>query len=843
LARSIFDNVQVIVWKSVVLAVLFISAYSVCQGAKHADFTKDVLPVLRRHCFECHGPQVQEGGLRFDDRNEFFAGGYSGPAMIAGKPSESELLRRVSLDRLHDDAMPPVGPGLSAREEIVLRRWIQQGGKLPDVIPQQKHWAYIPPVKHSPPVGVSPEISIIDSTIDGWVAAAHMEKDLQFSAAAKRSQLIRRLSFDVTGLPPSPEAVAAFESDARENAYEILVDEYLRSKEFGVRWARMWLDLARYADSHGFQRDDLRNMWAYRDWVVDALNEDMPFNRFTIAQVAGDLLPEADESTRIATGFHRCAPTNVEAGTDPEESRINQIFDRVNTTGAVWLGATLECAQCHDHKYDPFSQEDYYRLAAYFNSTEAEAERANPKVPSSIKFVGPSMKLSHDPWATERKSISRSLRDAQKDVKKVKGDKTEKDVIQDEIERPTTCGGEIIAERQDQQKDSGVRLKTKEKKVRQLQSKLASIPQATTLIMKEKATSRETFIFNRGDFTDPSKQVEAGTPTVLGGTVLGGRSENSANRLMLARWLVSQDNPLTARVFINRVWFEIFGEGIVATLEDFGIKGERPTHPELLDSLAVEFMEEGWSLKKLVRRIVTSRTYRQSSTVTPKKRLQDVQNKWLARGPRFRLDAEGIRDNALAIAGLLSTAKGGPSIHPPQPDGFWAKVGGQKYNYEVSPGEQQYRRGIYVVLKRGSPYPSFVTFDATERMTCVTRRSRSNTPLQSLVLLNDPVYTDAAFAFGRRILSDSPDDTDSSRIGYGFRIAVSRQPKPTEVSLLQKLLNTERQEFVADPKKVEAVLKDHSGIDIPKNMNTNELAAWYVVATTLLNLDETITKN
>ena len=434
-----------------VLAVLFISAYSVCQGAKHADFTKDVLPVLRRHCFECHGPQVQEGGLRFDDRNEFFAGGYSGPAMIAGKPSESELLRRVSLDRLHDDAMPPVGPGLSAREEIVLRRWIQQGGELPDVIPQQKHWAYIPPVKHSPPVGVSPEISIIDSTIDGWVAAAHMEKDLQFSAAAKRSQLIRRLSFDVTGLPPSPEAVAAFESDARENAYEILVDEYLRSKEFGVRWARMWLDLARYADSHGFQRDDLRNMWAYRDWVVDALNEDMPFNRFTIAQVAGDLLPEADESTRIATGFHRCAPTNVEAGTDPEESRINQIFDRVNTTSAVWLGATLECAQCHDHKYDPFSQEDYYRLAAYFNSTEAEAERANPKVPSSIKFVGPSMKLSHDPWATERKSISRSLRDAQKDVKKVKGDKT--DVIQDEIERPTTCGGEIIAERQDQQKD------------------------------------------------------------------------------------------------------------------------------------------------------------------------------------------------------------------------------------------------------------------------------------------------------------------------------------------------------------------------------------------------------
>jgi len=377
-----------------------------------------------------------------------------------------------------------------------------------------------------------------------------------------------------------------------------------------------------------------------------------------------------------------------------------------------------------------------------------------------------------------------------------------------------------------------------EKKVRQLQNKLASIPEAKTLVMQERAKPRETFVFNRGDFTDPLRQVDAGTPSVLGGT-----TEGLANRLMLAKWLVSQDNSLTARVFVNRVWFEIFGQGIVTTLEDFGVKGERPTHPELLDSLAVEFMEDGWSLKKLVRRIVTSRTYRQSSTVTSKKRLQDIQNKWLARGPRFRLDAEGIRDNALAIAGLLSTAKGGPSIRPPQPNGLWTKLGGQKYIYEVSPGEQQYRRGIYVVLKRGSPYPSFMTFDATERMTCVTRRSRSNTPLQSLVLLNDPVYTEAAFAFGARMLSESPEDTDTSRIDYGFRIAVSRQPTAREVNLLQKLLNSERQALVANPKKVEVIMKDHSGVDIPESMDSNELAAWYVIAATILNLDETITKN
>jgi hypothetical protein len=568
------------------------------------------------------------------------------------------------------------------------------------------------------------------------------------------------------------------------------------------------------------------------------MNDDMPFDQFTITQIAGDLLPDANEATRIATGFHRCAPTNVEAGTDPEESRINQVFDRVNTTAAIWLGVTLECAQCHDHKYDPFSQEEYYRFAAYFNSTEAEAERANPKVPSSIKFIGPSMNLSHDPWETERKRVDQSLSDARKDVKKFKGGKTEKDVIQDESKQPTTCGGETFVDQQDQQDDADVRLKTMEKKVRQLQNKLASIPEAKTLVMQERAKPRETFVFNRGDFTDPLRQVDAGTPGVLGGT-----TEGLANRLMLAKWLVSQDNSLTARVFVNRVWFEIFGQGIVTTLEDFGVKGERPTHPELLDSLAVEFMEDGWSLKKLVRRIVTSRTYRQSSTVTSKKRLQDIQNKWLARGPRFRLDAEGIRDNALTIAGLLSTEKGGPSIRPPQPNGLWTKLGGQKYIYEVSPGEQQYRRGIYVVLKRGSPYPSFMTFDATERMTCVTRRSRSNTPLQSLVLLNDPVYTEAAFAFGKRMLSESPEDTDTSRIDYGFCIAVSRQPTAREVNLLQKLLNSERQALVANPKKVEVIMKDHSGIDIPESMDSNELAAWYVIAATILNLDETITKN
>ena len=821
-------------------SIAFLFVFSVSQGAENVDFTKNVLPVLRRHCFECHGSDVQEGGLRFDDRNEFLTGGDSGPAILSGKPRESELLRRVSLNRLHDDAMPPVGPGLSSREKMMLRRWIQQGGELPDEIPQQKHWAYVPPVRHFPPAVDSQDVLITDPTIDGWIVAAHTTKDLQFAPVAKKNQLIRRLSFDLTGLPPSVEAVAAFEADDRDDAYEILVDELLQSDEFGVRWGRMWLDLARYADSHGFQRDDLRDMWAYRDWVVDALNADMPFDRFTIEQVAGDLLPDADEASRIATGFHRCAPTNVEAGTNPEESRINQVLDRVNTTGAVWLGTTLECAQCHDHKYDPFSQVDYYRVAAYFNSTETEVKRANPKVPSSIKFVGPSMKVADDPWIAERQEVSRLIRMAEKEVEFLQPTASAPPFASAAslVDESVTCGGEEPVNETQANPENAIEIESVQKRVNRLKKNLAEIPRAETLVMQEMAAPRQTFLFNRGDYTDPGQPVIAGTPVILGNA-----PDGPPNRLTLARWLVNSDNPLTARVLVNRIWFEIFGRGLVATLEDFGIKGDPPTHPELLDGLAVEFMDDGWSIKQLIRRIVTSRTYRQTSQVSADLRGRDPDNRWLACGPRFRLDAEAIRDNALAIAGLLSREKGGGSIRPPQPDGLWAKVGGKKYRYQVSSGERRYRRGLYVVLKRGSPYPSFVTFDATDRMTCVLKRSRSNTPLQALVLLNDPVYTEAALSFAHRLLKERPNATTEERIGYAFQLALSRQPEPAEAALLRKFVEFERAMLTIDPQRAAAVLEAHPAIKLGEHISVTEVATWYAVTAAVLNLDETITKN
>jgi hypothetical protein len=817
---------------------LMVTAIDAAEPApgRPVGFVEDVLPLLRRRCVECHGAAKAEGGLRLDERAAALAESSSDRTIMPGDSAASELIRRVSLPRTDDDAMPPLGQGLSPREIAILRQWIDAGAAWPERLPEQKHWAYVPPVAAAVPPGVP--------AIDALVAAAHEREGLRFAPEADRALLARRLSLDLVGLPPSPAAVDAFVDDTAAGAHERFVDRLLDSDEFGVRWARMWLDLARYADSHGYQRDDLRDIWAYRDWVVDALNADMPFDRFTIEQIAGDLLPTADERTRIATGFHRCTPTNVEAGTDPEESRINQVLDRVNTTGAVWLGTTLECAQCHDHKYDPFTQADYYRLAAYFNSTEAEAERANPRVPGSIRFRGPSMLLPKDPLAKERASVQRRLAEARQRLERLRSAET-----QAVAGTPTSApsgGEESPAAGQAAGASTGRRSKLDEdepaaarmaREVKQIEAELATMPSATTLVMRELQAARATFIFNRGVFSDQGAAVTPGTPSILGVSLQG-----PANRLALARWLVDREHPLTARVMVNRIWHELFGRGLVATVEDFGIKGEPPSHPELLDHLAVEFMEDGWSLKRLIRRIVMSRTYRQDSRLAEPLAAFDPDNRWLARGPRFRLDAEAIRDNALAIAGLLSSVKGGPPIRPPQPDGLWRKVGGQQYDYEASVGEQRYRRGLYVVLKRGSPYPSFTAFDATARMTCVVRRSRSNTPLQALVLLNDPVYTEAAIALARRLLLERPGVDDRRRVEHAFRLAVARLPRSGEVDALCRLLDRERRSAQTDPGAVAQLVAAHPLIEPPEAVPAGEIAAWYAVATTVLNLAETITR-
>lgn len=979
------------------------------------DFAKHVFPIFRKACIECHGPAKQEADLRLDQRESVLESGL----VDEGNPADSELLRRLLLPRGHDEVMPPVGDPLPKRQVSLIRRWIQQGAVWPEQLEVSRHWAYVAPQR--PAV---PEVNHLEwakSAIDHFVVRRLEEEGLAPSPKAVPEKLVRRVFLDLIGLPPTPAEVSAFVAEPSDERFVQLVDELMQRPQFGERWARPWLDLARYADSHGFQRDNLRDIWAYRDWVIRAFNADMPFDQFTTEQIAGDLLPNATESQKIATGFHRCTPTNVEAGSIPEETRIEQVIDRVNTTGAVWLGTTLECCQCHDHKYDPFTMKDYYQLLAYYNSTEMEADRASAS-PSSIKFKGPSMPLT-DPekdaqrlelqkqlaevkqrqserrkelarnlnsWVTE---FSASLKEAPRthvldvagfesqgttdtfkrlddgsvllvggdppgtDVYTVRtttelsgirafrldalrheslpgggpgrGDPKRRNFVLNEFsvvlkqpdaeDRPlafssarssfsqnswdaagalkkepktgwaispkfdeshwatfilkepldASTGCELVFEMKQEfgaartigcfrlsavtgnldadsvpeeivkvvakpadkwSKDERKKLldhRIKEdaesvrlnREVASLGKKINQVAADTTLVMIELDKPRMSTIFERGDYKKPQDAVEAGTPEYL-----HPKPDGPANRITLAKWLIDPANPLVARVTVNRWWAELFGQGIVATVEDFGIKGDAPTHPELLDWLAVEYVEKGWSLKKLLKTIVLSSTYQQSSRVTPELLEVDDQNQLLARGPRYRMSAEMIRDNALAVSGLLSLKQFGPPIRPYQPNGIWAKVGGTSYKYEVSPGEEQHRRGIYVVLKRGAPYPSFVNFDASARLACTVKRSRTNTPLQALTLLNDPVYVESARALADRIVTDKQDASLDERLTYAFELCTARQPTDTERNALRKLF--------AEQKKAS---KDNA------KSKAGESQAWYAVATVLLNLHETIT--
>ncbi|APZ92812.1 DUF1553 domain-containing protein [Fuerstiella marisgermanici] len=999
------------------------------------NFGRDVYRVLQQACIECHGPARQEGELRLDTLHHLESSG----TVVPSKPDDSELLRRISLPKGHDEIMPAIGEPLTKSQVDGIRRWIVEGAIWPKDFEAGMHWAYMQPKRP-----VAPQLNDSNwprNDIDRFVLARLKEAGLNPAREAAPETLVRRLYLDLIGLPPTPDVVSAFVADPSDAAYEKLVSDLLARPQFGERWARPWLDLARYADSHGFQRDNLRDIWAYRDWVIKALNADMPFDRFTIEQIAGDLLPNATEDQKIATGFHRCTPTNVEAGSLPEETRVEQVIDRVNTTGAVWLGSTLECAQCHDHKYDPFSQKDYYRLLAFYNSTEAEADRADPKKPSSIEFRGPDMALSdpvreaeiaklnqqkqnlEDKLQTRRKQMAESLadwstefaaslKDAPQthlmevvdfqsqgttdrydilpdgsvlivgddppptdeyvvtiltDVSEIsaiqlealthkslpgtgpgRGDSQRTNFVlnrfkasvvagEDQAEQPlefstatadfSQKGWDVTGALSDKPKtgwaiapqfkklhraqfilaqplslpspttlritlthDFGsarsigrlrlsamtgnVNMKsvsaelataatkpsTEWTKVdrktlfdyrvkfdtesQELNSQIAAVDKQleehkpdTTLVMIELDKPRSSYVFDRGDYRNKGESIERGTPGFLHTL-----NANRPNRLDLARWLVDPANPLVARVTVNRWWSELFGRGIVATPEDFGIKGEYPTHPDLLDWLAVELVENGWSMKHLLHTIVTSATYRQSSKVTSELLAVDDQNKLLARGARFRMDAEMIRDYMLSAGGLLDLQQFGPPIRPFQPNGIWSKVGGTAYDYKVSPGTERYRRGIYVVLKRGAPYPSFINFDATARLACTVQRSRTNTPLQALTLLNDPVYVEAATALAKRTLLERSAASTAEQLTYAFRLCTARRPTESELSVLTDLLETQKsikREALSADKPPSAADETQP----PAGVTAADFKAWTDVTTTLLNLHETITRN
>jgi hypothetical protein len=698
--------------------------------------------------------------------------------------------------------------------------------------------------------------------IDRFVLARLENKGMSPSPRAEKARLIRRAYLTLIGLPPTVEEVDAFLADGAADAYEKVVDRLLASKHYGERWAIPWLDLARCADSNGFQRDGHREVWAYRDWVIRAINADMPFDQFTIEQIAGDLLPNATQDQKVATGFHRGTTVNVEAGVDQEENRVNQIVDRVNVTGTVWLGTTLECVQCHEHKYDPFSMEDYYGLFAYFNNTVIETSFRTEKSTAELDFVGPTMALALPPvlareFEARKERLERRHARAQRTLDEylsgpesayakwerettgIVGRESEGQSVPEEIAKILqTAAGERSKSQNNQLRAHFVQehadVRDARDRVTNLKEKLDETGPATSLTMVERDEPRMTRVFNRGNFLTPGEAVQPGTPMALHPL----REGSAGNRLELAEWLVDPANPLIGRVTVNRWWAEFFGRGLVTTPEDFGTQGELPTHPGLLDWLAVEFVEAGWSAKHIHKLIAMSATFQQSSKVDNGSLQRDPYNALYGRGPRLRLKAELIRDNGLAVSGLLNPRIGGPLAYPPQPDGIWRVVGKVDNTYPTSEGEDRYRRGVYTVWRRSAPYPSFVNFDAPDRASCVVKRVTTNTPLQALTLMNDPTYQEMAVSLAVRIARAEPGGTVGDRVIRGFRMCLARAPSAKEMGFLETAYRGELARVQSDEDGLQRLSETW---EIPANVSRAELAAWTYVATILLNLDETIT--
>lgn len=732
-------------------------------------FGKDIRPILARHCLKCHGPDVQEGGLRLDQADSATRALESGNrAIVPGEPSQGELVRRARSDD-PDTRMPPPGEGVALTTDEITRieKWIAAGATW------ETHWAYSPPAR--PLVPTSENKAWPRNPIDNFVLAAIEREGLTVNEEASRETLLRRVTLDLIGLPPTPEERAAFLSDRSPDAYEKVVDRLLTSPQFGVRQAIGWLDLARYADSDGYPHDSERTIWPYRDWVVDAMNADMPFDQFTLEQLAGDLLPNPTDDQFIATGFHRNTRINIEAGSDPETYRYEAVFDRVNTTAAVWLGTTLACAQCHNHKYDPFTQEDYYRLLAIFNNgaVETTTDEAGKMTNVSAKH----------PFFTQKQKEKR--RELEHRLAQATGEDERQKIL----------------------------------------SELDGIKPTKTLVMRELKPARPTFLLKRGSLLTPGPQVTPGVPAVL--ATPGPSNGEVVDRLDLARWLTRPDHPLVARVAMNRLWMAYFGQGIVATPDDFGTQAPLASNEPLLDWLATEFVAGGWRLKRMHRLIVTSATYRQSPRATPDKLAKDPTNRWLARGERIRLPAEIVRDNALAIGGLLDPTLGGPAV---------SAVSMGHGDKPISP----YRRSLYVFWKRQALDETFQNLDAPSRDVSCARRVPTNSPLQALNLLNERVFLDAARGFANRIW-EAPGERIDQRIEFAFKAALGRSPSLAEAKSIQSLFERRLAAFQSDPESGKSLTSDGT-VPMPPDADVPMMAAWTLVANAILNLDETFTR-
>ena len=776
------------------LLTFALASFSVCfsvSALPAVDFETDIRPIFEKHCVSCHGHELQRDGIAFHKKATAFRESDEGHVVIVpGKPEESWLIKMITHED-EDARMPKDKRPLPEATIALLKDWIKEGAEWPDDPVEDTHWAYL-----APSTSAAPKVLQDDwprGNLDRYVLAAMESKKMVPQAKADPETLLRRLHLDVIGLPPDIKTMDAFIADPSDAHYEAILDRLLASPAFGERWAVHWLDLSRTADSDGYQRDGFRTIWPYRDYVINAFNSDMPYDQFVTEQLAGDLLENPTAEQKIATVFSRNVTHNREAGTDIYEDRHKQIVDRVNTFGTVFLGSSLACAQCHTHKYDPYTIREYYELFAFFNNTPIESKQAESG--SAITTIGPMLSLEGE----LADSLNRERLKAEAEFIEGYSKALEDESI---LEKPFAQVGKIFAKNKKPVKNFG-----ELKKIKHRAESFSG--QMVVPIMTEMDEPRVTTLFKRGNWTRPGAEVKPAVPAFLNDWPEGA----PANRLGLAQWVTSKDNPLIARAAVNRYWAEIFGQGIVTTPEDLGRQGALPSHPEVLDYLAVRFMESGWSTKAVIREMLMSATYQQQSSVSPAIKKLDPLNTWLSRGPRFRLNAELVRDNILHISGLLSDKRGGPSVMPPQPENVWRVTGNVDNTYRTSTGDDRYRRGIYTVWRRHAHYPSFANFDAPSRAVCSARRTRSNTPLQALTLMNDPVYVEAAKSFAD--LLSSGDLSSDEKLVKGFRLAASRMPTRQEVKVLK------------------AILKEDTG---------SEYDGWFSVATALINMSATITK-
>ncbi len=790
--------------------------------AATVDYMRDVKPLLTQHCTRCHSDAKQEGGLRLDTGEFLFAGGDSGDVVVPGRGTDSLLLKVVTGAHRDIPQMPYKKPPLAEAQVAILRTWIDEGASgVPGSEPPgvYTHWSFVPPVRSAPPA--VRQKTWPRNPIDQFVLARLEREGIAPSPEADRTTLLRRLSLDLTGLPPTPAEIESFLADTAPNAYERAVDRLLASPHYGERWGRVWLDVARYADSNGYSIDAPRQIWKYRDWVVAALNRDQPFDQFVTEQLAGDLLPQPTVEQRVATGFNRNTQINQEGGIDPEQFRIESVMDRVSTFGSAFLGLTVGCAQCHDHKFDQISQREYYQLFAFFNSTVEEGHGKS----------SPGGALAFPDELTGKEFEERELEEARGVVERYVGNRgkavfewMEAMPAEQRIKMPNTVRGAfgIPWDKQTlpQKRACYAAFNPDDQEFKAANETLTRLEKApspvTTLVMSELPVPRESFLLIKGDFTRHGEKVSPGTLAIFEPLKVA-----NPNRLDLARWLFSSARPLTTRVLVNRVWQQYFGLGIVETENDFGTQGIPPSHPELLDWLATELVEQKWSFKALHRTIVLSSTYRQSSHVRPDLEVTDPTNKLLARQSRLRLDGEIIRDVALASSGLLEPKLGGPPVFPPQPDGVMS-LGQIKRNWQPSTGPDRHRRGLYTHFWRATPHPALSVFDAPDAFSACTRRLRSNTPLQALTLLNDTQFLEFAQALGQRVGRESKGPL-AAQIEYAFRLCTSRSPRTDERDRLVTLFQTIQDSASGEPAARTA-------------------EAWTTLARVLLNLDETITR-